>query len=164
MLSIQLHLILLLSLTPFMLCLNLIYDISFLLCHGLWSYIILSYLVTKRGQTGGTAQDQCSASFCPWYIFLWGVRPESEPDGAWVIPTSCGLERKAPCKTIPRQVVGTTDPFIFHGNLFKKFTSQYVATMEATVTLSRPVLWSMCESEKKLQLVSWIDSVGVGKQ
>lgn len=66
-LSIQLSLILLLSLTPPppMHCLNLIYGISFPLCHGLWSYIMLSYLVTEKGQTGGTVQDQYSALFCP---------------------------------------------------------------------------------------------------
>lgn len=40
---------------PVNLYLNLIYDIRSLLCHGLWSYIMLSYLVTERGQTGGTA-------------------------------------------------------------------------------------------------------------
>lgn len=130
-----------------MLCLNLIYGISFLLCHGLRSYIILSYLVTEKGQTGGTEQDQCSASFYPWYIFLWGVRPESEPGGAWVIPAFCGLECKAPCKTIPGQAVGTTDPFIFHGDPFKKFASRYVAAMEARATLPRPAQCSARDSQ-----------------
>lgn len=104
-----------------MLCLNLIYGLSFSLCHGLWSYIILSYLVTEKGQTGGTEQAQCLASFFPWYIFLWGRRLESETGGAWVIPASCGPECKAPSKTIPGQAVGTTDPFIFHGDPLKKF-------------------------------------------
>lgn len=144
-----------------MLCLNLIYDISFLLCHGLWSYIILSHLVTKRGQTGGVVQDQCSASFCPWCIFLWGGRPESETGCAWVIPTSRGLRCKASCKTIPGQVVGTTHPFIFHGNPSKNFASQYVvATVEATELFSRPVQW-VWEGIKKKVACHMNDSVGV---
>lgn len=63
---------------------NLIYDISSLLCHGLCSYIMSSQLVTKRGQTGGRAQDQCSAFFS-WYISLWEARLRLETVCTWVI-------------------------------------------------------------------------------
>lgn len=59
-----------LSQKPLTLYLHLIYDTRFLLCHGLWSYIMLSHLVTERGRTGGTAQNQCWTSFFTWYIFL----------------------------------------------------------------------------------------------
>lgn len=64
---------LILSLTftkPLTLYLHLIYDTKSLLFHGLWSYIMLSHLVTERGQTRGTAQNQCWTSFFTWYIFL----------------------------------------------------------------------------------------------
>lgn len=70
---------------PLNLHLNLIYAMGSLLRHGLWSYIMFSYPVTKRGQTAGTASDQCSTSFFSWYIFLWGARLQLEIVCAWAI-------------------------------------------------------------------------------
>lgn len=118
---------------------------------------MLSYLVTKRGQTGGTTQDQCSTSFLAWYIFLCRARLQLETVCAWVI-FHCLLTHLMHLVLQCRDRMSRmTEPSIVHGDPFEKFACQY-ARQRVIAALSRPTLCFPCvkvRGNKHALLLHW---------
>lgn len=114
-------------------------------------HYVMLYPVTKRGRTRGRAQDQCSTSFFPWHVFLWGTRLQSETVCSWVIFYRLLTHLMHLVYQWRDRLSMATQPVIFHGEPFQKFAGQYVwqRVMAIIVPLLRPTQCSgVCESVK----------------